>query len=179
MYPKDIHELERMVRGEMRSLEHPTLIAMPYGPGESFDPSVFDESDESFALPEIIESGDDLLLLTVGHKFGAAREARERLCAEGIGTGLVNLRYLKPLPDEALVRIMRSYRRVAVIEEAVLEGGVGSAVAALAMDRELDCRLLRIGVPCVFVEPGSNDELCRAYRLDADGIVSQCKDRWF
>ena len=178
IYPKDVHELERMVRGELRNLEHPTLIAMPYGPGESFDAGVLDESNESFARPEVVETGDDLLLLTVGNKFGAAREASALLRASGVSTGLANLRYLKPLPEEALLDLLRRYRRVAVIEEAVLEGGVGSAVAALAMDHELDCRLLRIGLPCVFVEPGANDDLCRTYRLDAEGIVSRIQERW-
>jgi transketolase C-terminal domain/subunit len=46
------------------------------------------------------------------------------------------------------------------------------------MDHELDCRLLRIGVPCRFVEPGSNEELSRIYRLDADGIVARIEERW-
>jgi hypothetical protein len=28
------------------------------------------------------------------------------------------------------------------------------------------------------VEPGASDELCRTYRLDADGIVSRIRERW-
>ena len=95
-----------------------------------------------------------------------------------MSTGLVNLRQLKPLPEEALIPIFAGYRRVAVVEEAVLDGGVGSAVAAMITDHELDCRLLRIGVPCDFVEPGSNEELCRIHRLDADGIVARVRERW-
>jgi 1-deoxy-D-xylulose-5-phosphate synthase len=178
MYPKDIFELERMLRDELTSLTHPTLIAMPYGPGDTFDEGVLSESAESFARAEVVETGNELLLITVGHKFAATREACSRLRAEGVSTGLVNLRYLKPLPEEQLVDLMRDYRRVAVVEEAVLEGGIGSAIAALAMDHELDCRLLRIGVPCMFVEPGASDELCRTYRLDADGIVSRIRERW-
>lgn len=178
LYPKDVHELERMVRGELRSLSQPTLIAMPYGPGDSFDPAVAEESDESFARPEIVETGDDLLLLAVGHKFEAAREAQLRLEAEGMSVGLVNLRYLKPLPEEALLPLLRGVPRVAVIEEAVVDGGIGSAISALVTDHELDCRVLRLGVPCRFVEPGSNEELCRAYRLDADGLVERIKERW-
>ena len=85
---------------------------------------------------------------------------------------------IKPLPEAQLVDLMRRYRRVVTVEEAVLDGGVGSAIAALAMDHELDCRLLRIGLPCAFVEPGSNEELARAYRLDADGILARIQERW-
>lgn len=178
LYPKDVYELERMVRDGLRGLAHPTLIAMPYGPGEAFDPGVLEEPAESFGRPEVVESGEDLLLVTVGNKFAAAREACERLRAEGVDTGLVNLRQLKPLPRADLLEILPRYQRVAVIEEGVLEGGIGSAVAALVTDHELDCRLLRIGLPCVFVEPGSNEELCRAWRLDADGIVGRIRERW-
>lgn len=178
LYPKDVYELERMVRDELRGLAHPTLIAMPYGPSEAFDPSVLEESRQRFERPQVVETGHDLLLLAVGHKFGAAREAWERLRDQGVDAGLMNLRQLKPLPEDALAETLGRYQRVAVIEEGVLDGGVGSAVAALVTDREIDCRVLRIGLPCVFVEPGSNEELCRAYRLDADGILARIAERW-
>lgn len=178
MYPKDVFELERMVADELASLSGPTLIAMPYGPGESHDASVLREPRRDFAGPERVEEGDDLLLISVGPRFGAAREACARLRQRGLSAGLVNLRYVKPLPEARLLEWMRAVPRVVTIEEGVLDGGIGSAVAALAMDHELDCRLLRIGVPCQFVEPGSNEELARAYRLDADGIVEQIVARW-
>jgi 1-deoxy-D-xylulose-5-phosphate synthase len=178
MYPKDVFELERMVRDELASLSGPTLIAMPYGPGESIDPSVLSEPSRDFAGPERVEAGDDLLLIAVGPRFSAAREACQRLRERGVSAGLVNLRYVKPLPEARLVEWMRRVPRVVTIEEGVLDGGIGSAIAALAMDHELDCRLLRVGVPCQFVEPGSNEELARAYRLDADGIVARIDERW-
>ncbi|MFO0688389.1 MAG: 1-deoxy-D-xylulose-5-phosphate synthase [Myxococcota bacterium] len=178
MYPKDVFELERMVRDELAELCGPTLIAMPYGPGEAIDESVLHEPRAEFLEPELVESGDDLLLVAVGPRFGAAREACARLRRRGISAGLVNLRYVKPLPEARLVEWMRRVPRVVTIEEGVLDGGIGSAIAALATDNELDCRLLRIGVPCQFVEPGSNDELARIYRLDADGIVARIDARW-
>lgn len=178
LYPKDVYELERMVRDGLRTLAHPTLIAMPYGPGDAFDPGVLDESPEQFSRPQVVQPAKDLLLLAVGHKFSAAHEACERLRAEGVDSGLVNLRQLKPLPEPALEEILSGCRRVAVIEEGVVDGGVGAAIAAFVSDRELDCRVLRIGLPCAFIEPGSNEDLCRAYRLDADGIVARIQERW-
>ena len=178
LYPKDVFELERMLRDNLETLAHPTLIAMPYGPEDRFDASALEESAASLCLPEHVVESDDLLILTVGNKFAAARDACEALRAEGVRAGLANLRALKPLPEEALAHLLGGYRRVAVVEEAVIEGGIGMAVAALVTDRELDCRVLRIGVPCTFVEPGSNEELCRAYRLDARGIVERIRERW-
>lgn len=178
MYPKDVYELERMVGDALACLAGPTLVAMPYGPGDRFDPAVLETSAARFAGPEVVERGDDLLLISVGPRFAAAREACTRLRARGVSAGLVNLRWVKPLPESELVTLLRGVARAVVVEEGVLDGGIGSAIAALAMDHELDCRLLRIGVPCVFAPPGSNDELARLYRLDADGILAQIDERW-
>ena len=179
MYPKDRFELARMVRDNLRDLSGPTWIGMPYGPVDEFDEQVLAESPESFAQAEVVSMGTDLLLITVGHKYGAALGAVQRLRDEGIDCGLVNLRYLKPLPEDQLAALMAQVPRLVSLEEGVLDGGVGSALAALILDRNLGCELLRIGIPCQFVEPGSNEELCRVYGLDAEGVLSRIGARWF
>jgi len=178
LYPKDRFELERMVRENLKNLEVPTLIAMPYGPVDEFDNRVLTESPSSFKQAEVVCEGKDLTLIAVGHKFGAAREAAAELRREGMDVGLINLRYLKPLPEDQLVEIMKKVKKVVTIEEAVLDGGVGCAISTLAMDYGLKCEILRIGVPCKFVEPGSNTELCSMYGLDAPGLISKIRTRW-
>ena len=100
------------------------------------------------------------------------------LRAKKIDCGLVNLRYLKPLPDEALTEVLSRVPRAVTLEEAVVDGGVGSAIASLIVDRRIRCELLRIGVPSAFVEPGSSDELCRIYGLDADGVMRRILAFW-
>ena len=178
LYPKDRHETERMVRDELRNLTGPVLILMPYGPVDDLDPSVLDETPVSFAQPQLVQAGKDLLVVAVGHKFAAARDAVQRLRAAGIDAGLVNLRYLKPLPADALAAFLNEVPRVVSVEEYVSDGSVGGAMAELITDRELACRLLRVAVPTTFVEPGSNAELEKRYRLDADGIITRIRERW-
>lgn len=178
LYPKDRHETERMVRDALRSLSGPVLILMPYGPVDDFDPSVMNESPESFARPQILETGQDLVVIAVGNKFVAAREAVERLRADGIDAGLVNLRYLKPLPVDALTDILGRVPRAVTVEEYVRDGGVGGAIAELVSDHEIPCRVLRLASPTAFIEPGSNAELEKKYGLDADGIIASIRERW-
>ena len=178
LYPKDRHETARMVRDQLRSLAGPVMICMPYGPVDDFDPGVLDESDASFARPQVVSAGSELTLFTVGHKFAVAREVLERLEAMGLSAGLVNLRQLKPLVAEDLIPLLEATPRAISLEEAVLDGGVGSALGDLIHDSRVATELLRLGVPCRFVEPGSNDELCRAYGLDADGVLESILDRW-
>src|SRR6185295_195338 len=98
--------------------------------------------------------------------------------SKGVDCGLVNLRYLKPLPEEALAEILARAPRAVTIEEGVLDGGVGSAIAALAADRRIKSDLLRIGTPTAFISPGSQDELCRLTGLDVDGVLKKIREFW-
>jgi 1-deoxy-D-xylulose-5-phosphate synthase len=177
-YPKDRFEAERMVREELRGLRGPTAILMPYGPAEELDETVLLETAESFAQPQVDYPGSALVLLAVGNRYRAALEAVEDLRARGVDAGLVNLRYLKPLPEDPLLDVLRGAERVVTLEEGVLEGGVGAALTALAADHGLRAEWLRIGLPCAFVEPGSNAELARLYRLDGPGVLERIRARW-
>ena len=178
MYPKDRFEVERMVRDTLRNLRGPTIIFMPYGPVDEIEVGIEDESDETFANPQLVWEGDDLLLITIGNCFSAAKEAALNLRMADIECGLLNLRYLKPLPEKMLETILKGVKRVVTIEESVVTGGVGSEIASLILEKNLGCQFLRIGIPSVFVEPGSNEELCRLYGLDGKGILSKIQKRW-
>jgi 1-deoxy-D-xylulose-5-phosphate synthase len=169
LYPKDGGELAAMIQLSLSDLRGPVMIMMPYGPLDDFGgPGETDPRE-----PELVFEGKDTLILTVGNKFGAAKEAANRL-----GAGLVNIRQLKPLPEQRLLQLIAPYQHLVTIEEAVLDGGMGSALAALLTDYDKKKELLRIGLPCDFIEPGSNDELCQKYDLDAKGLYSRIVERW-
>jgi 1-deoxy-D-xylulose-5-phosphate synthase len=178
LYPKDRYETERMVRDTLRDPSGPTIVAMPYGPVDELDPSVQNESPSQFARPQTIREGSDVTIIAVGHKFVVARDVADHLQAKGVHTGLVNLRHLKPLPEAPLADILARSLRVVTIEEGVLDGGVGSAIAAFAADHRMKCEVLRIGAPTAFIAAGSQDELCRLTGLDRDGIVQRIREFW-
>ena len=90
LYPKDGYELERMVRDSLRGLQGPTLVEMPYGPVDLVDAGVLEESAESFAAPEVLNTGEDLTIVAVGPRFEDAKAARSILEEQGISCGLVN-----------------------------------------------------------------------------------------
>ena len=169
LYPKDGAELTAMMRTVLSDLHGPVMIMMPYGPVDDFGgPGETDPLE-----PELVFEGEGTLILAVGNKFGAAKEA-----AQSLRAGLVNMRQLKPLPEQRLLELIAPYHRLVTVEEAVLDGGMGSALAALLADRGEKKELLRIGLPCAFIEPGSNEELCRKYELDAVGLCARVDERW-
>ncbi len=178
LYPKDAFELRAMVQNQLCALTGPVLILMPYGPLEEWDAAVLSQPAAQLLAPETLLSGQDVLLLAVGNTCATAQKAVELLRTKGVEAGLINIRQIKPLDEKNLLPMLSSYTRIVTIEEGVLSGGFGAAIACLLQDRQLASPLLRIGLPCAFIEPGSSQELCHTYGLTAQGIAEQIMQRW-
>lgn len=176
-YPRDAVELHEMTVLALTELKGPVLIHMPYGPVLEWGVQRGMTSIQ-MSEPELIHDGSDALIIAVGNKVAACEEACEILLNSGIKVGLVNIRQLKPLPQPELLRLMSDINRVITVEEGVLEGGFGSAISSFMHDNNLDADLLQIGLPCIFVEPGSNEELSEKYGLDPAGIAEKICARW-
>lgn len=76
-------------------------------------------------------TGKDLAIVTWGTMVGPSLEAAERLAAHGCDAAVLDLRWLAPLDDNALLDVVRSAGgRVLVVHEAVKTGGFGAEIVA-------------------------------------------------
>ena len=174
MAPKDENELQRMLLSAI-SYPHPTAVRFPKGKGVGVP---LDENPRAIPLgqSELLKEGKDLVL-AVGSMVYPALEAAERLEGEGISLAVVNVRFVKPLDEEAILRFAHNGNTIITIEEGVTAGGFGSAVREL-LDREerFDIRFKAIGLPQEVYPLGKSDQIKRRLGLDADGLVAQIKD---
>ena len=76
-----------------------------------------------------------------------------------------DMRWLKPLDETVLQEVCQQYQTIITVEDGVIDGGLGSAVA-----EHLPKRLIRLGVRDQFVEHGSTKELYQLLKLDRQGI---------
>ena len=108
--------------------------------------------------------------------MAAAIEAAETLRSEGLDVGVVNARFIKPVDRDMIRKALTSGGFVVTVEEAMLMGGFGSAVLEAAAEMNLDTRpLTRIGIPDVFVQHGSREEVLAELNLDTAGIAKICR----
>lgn len=161
LYPRNKVELEEMLQNNLDNITCPTVIMMPYGDLVDEDRSVVGLVE----APEHYRKGKDTVIICVGNKFKECAKVAEKL-----DLGLVNIRCIKPLPDNELLEILNKYNNIVTVEEAILDGGLGSSISSLISDNFLQKKILRLGLPTKFIEPGSNDELCEIYGLDELGI---------
>ncbi|MER5999250.1 transketolase family protein [Nonomuraea sp. NPDC003707] len=123
----------------------------------------------------LLADGDDATVIAIGSLTSRALQAAARLREEGVYLRVLNMPFLDPLDEEAIVAAARETRGIVTAEEATISGGLGAAVAATVVTRHpVPMRIL--GVPRVFAPTGDTAFLLDHFGLSADGIVSAVKD---
>ena len=125
---------------------------------------------------EELSVGEHGTFLCFGALLPRCVAAAKRLREEGLDVGVVNARFLRPL-DEELVGRLLAEGFVVTVEEASLAGGFGSAVAEAVVDHGWNAgHLKRVGLPDAFVDFGSRDELLAEHGLDVDGLCEAARE---
>ena len=175
MAPKDENELQHMLKTAV-CCGRPASVRYPRGNGWS---GPLDEELQILPLgkAEILEEGEDLVILAIGSCAQAALRAYDLLAEKGIRAAVVNARFVKPLDEELICSFASKTGKVLTIEENALQGGFGSAVLELLGEKGLkEVAIKRLGIPDVFVEHGTQEELRHKYGLDAEGIVHAAEE---
>ncbi|MGW3888295.1 thiamine pyrophosphate-dependent enzyme [Micromonospora chokoriensis] len=81
-----------------------------------------------------VGSADDLTIITFGNGVRMSLRAAAVLAEEGVGTRVVDLRWLAPLPVADIIRESSATGRVLVVDETRRSGGVGEGVIAALVD---------------------------------------------
>ena len=113
--------------------------------------------------------GEEIALLSIGAIGNLAQKAIARIPRPTIGW--YDMRFLKPIDEELLHRILRKFPYVITLEDGTVTGGLGSAVAEFISDHRYSTTLVRLGVPDYFVEHGTQQQLYAECGFDKQGIV--------
>ncbi|WP_370446788.1 transketolase C-terminal domain-containing protein [Micromonospora sp. LHW51205] len=81
-----------------------------------------------------IGSAEDLTIITFGGGVRMSLRAAATLAAEGVGSRVVDLRWLAPLPVADIIREASATGRVLVVDETRRSGGVGEGVLSALVD---------------------------------------------
>jgi 1-deoxy-D-xylulose-5-phosphate synthase len=172
MAPADENECRQMLY-TATTLSGPAAVRYPRGTGSGV-PVVAQMSALPIGRAQVRHEGrSGLALLVFGTLLDAARQIAERLDAT-----LVNMRFIKPLDEETVISIAGQHRACVTIEENVVAGGAGSAVAELLSSQGLQLPLLQIGIPDRFIEHGSRESCLIAAGLDP-AALSATIERWW
>ena len=75
--------------------------------------------------------GEDLAIVTFGNGCYLAQQALPALTALGLATRIIDMRWLSPLPTQALIAATKGCRHILIVDETRHSGGIAEALMAL------------------------------------------------
>ena len=176
MAPKDENELGQMLAMAL-AMDGPVAIRYPRGEGLGV------ELQRPF-LPlrhmkaEVLKPDGQIALLAVGSMVHMAERTATLLTEEDLSAAVVNMRFIKPLDKEAIVRLTQEKRLLVTMEENVLAGGFGTAIFESLSDEGILVPVLRLGIPDAFIEQGKPQELLEICNLLPEQMARKILAVW-
>lgn len=97
--------------------------------------------------------------------------AEAEVAAEQLDATVVDMRFVKPLDEALLLSLLADHELLVTIEENAIMGGAGSAVNECLMRNKKLVPVLNLGLPDIFIEQGSQQQVLAKLGLDANGMV--------
>ncbi|MCP4846585.1 MAG: alpha-ketoacid dehydrogenase subunit beta [Verrucomicrobiaceae bacterium] len=141
------------------------------------DPAAASElSEEEFTLPigsaEVKRAGTDVSLIAHGRSVLVALEAAKQLEEEkGVNAEVVDLRSIRPLDEETILRSVAKTHRAVLVDENKPFCGVSSQIATTIQQEvfdELDAPVLRvtsIDAPAIYSPPVEKEQIPNVRRV--------------
>ena len=106
--------------------------------GNSFEVPVSDDWIVPIGSAKVLREGSDVTLVAFSIMVGKALEAAETLAGEGIDAEVVDLRSIRPLDTETIIRSVKKTNRIVSCEEGWPFSGIGAELAAQMMEAAFD-----------------------------------------
>jgi transketolase len=123
-----------------------------------------------FGRADVLRPGGDVAIVATGAMVSRALEAADELAQRGIAARVLNVSTIKPLDEKAIVAAARETRGIVTVEEGVIEGGLGAAVAEIVV-RYAPAPMRMLGVRG-FAPTGDTAFLLDHFGLNRAGIVA-------
>ena len=97
-------------------------------------------------------------------------KAINKLRKENIYPSHYDMRFVKPLDEKLLHRILEKHKFILTVEDGCVMGGFGSAILEFISDNNYKNSVQRLGIPDRVIEHGSQEELYIECNYDDDAI---------
>ncbi|MDQ6647992.1 MAG: 1-deoxy-D-xylulose-5-phosphate synthase, partial [Pseudomonadota bacterium] len=171
MAPADENECRMMLS---TAFQHRGPAAVRYPRGSGSGAAIHRELDTlPIGKAELRRRGRGLALLS----FGAMLPPAAIIAAE-LDATLVNMRFVKPLDESMLVELATTHDAFVTLEDNAIAGGAGSAVAECLAAHGITVPILHLGLPDVYLEHGSREDVLTMAGLDLSSIRQSIKTRF-
>ena len=122
-----------------------------------------------------LREGSDVAFLATGETVVHALLAAAHLAESGISARVVSVHSIKPLDTAAILAAGRECRAVVTVEEHMVNGGLGEAVASTLLQAGIAPRFRIVGFPDEDTVTGAQADLFRHYGLSMEGLAATAR----
>jgi len=173
--PRNEIELRNIMYTAQLGLNHPIAIRYPRGRGTIIDwKQPFSEIEIGKA--EVLQQGNQLAVLSLGTMATTIEKCID--LNEKLKTiSHIGIRFVKPLDEDLLHSIFKTHNTIITVEENAVKGGFGSAILEFAAEHNYKNNIYLKGVPDVFIEHGTVEELHESIGLDTKNLTEFILDK--
>lgn len=174
--PYDSADSKGLLKAAIQSPDPVVFLENELIYGRSFEVPELDDHTLPIGKARIMRAGSDVTVVSYSIGVGLALEAADQLATEGIDAEVIDLRTLRPLDTETVLRSLSKTNRIVVAEEGWPVCSISSEIVALCMEQgfdDLDAPVTRVtneDVPLPYAE-----NLEKAALLDSPRIVAAVK----
>lgn len=168
--PKNKWELADMLRFAFRQ-NGP--VAVRYPRGTAYDGLKEHRAPICYGKSEWLCEEMQIAIFAVGNMVEEAVKVHEILHERGYDCSLINVRFVKPLDQETLLKAAKEHLLIVTMEENVLRGGFGYAAAAFLSASNVNTKVLHFGIDDQFVQHGTVSQLHERIGLDAQSMAEK------
>ena len=172
--PMNESELRNLMFTAQKLNSGPFTIRYPRGKGVMADWETPMEMI-NVGTGRVICEGEDIAILSIGHIGNYATKAIQKLKKENIHPSHYDMRFVKPLDEKLLHKILKKHKFILTVEDGCIIGGFGSAILEFMSENNYLNSLQRLGIPDKIIEHGSQDELYKECNYDDLSIYNFCK----
>jgi 1-deoxy-D-xylulose-5-phosphate synthase len=168
--PRNEIELRNIMYTAQLGLNAPIAIRYPRGKGVLIDwKQPFNKIEIGTSL--CLKEGRDIAVLSIGSIAKNVSKAIKNTKAAHY-----DIRFLKPLDENLLHTIFKTYSNIITVEDGTIKGGLGSAILEFSSKNKYKNNVSIMGVPDAFIHQGTIDELHKIANIDSDSISRKIKE---
>lgn len=123
----------------------------------------------------VMREGSDVAIMATGASVAQALTAHDLLKEQGVSARVLNMHTIKPIDREAIGAAAAQIGRIVTVEEHLVAGGLGGAVAEVLAELGTG-RLRRLGLDDEFiVEVAAYPDILKLAGLDAPSIATAAR----
>ncbi len=168
MTPSNANECRDML---YTGYQHNGPAVVRYPRGEAAERELQPMQCIEIGKSKLIRQGQAIAILNFGCLLNEVL-----ISAETLNATVINMRFVKPLDEEAILAITKDHQILVTVEENVIQGGAGSAVNEFILTKKLKCDMLNIGLPDAFIQQGNQVEIRYDLGLSAEKITRKIKN---